>query len=63
MSERRAVVRVQAARYRTARKKEKGRILNELVAVTGYNRWHAVGLLRGQGRRIRKSGQFIGCKL
>ena len=53
MSERWAVVKVQAARYRSARKKEKGRILNEVVALTGYNRWYAVGLLRGQGRLIR----------
>jgi len=53
MSERRAVVKVQAARYRTARKKEKGRILDELVALTGYHRWYAVGLLRGHGRLIR----------
>jgi len=53
MSERRAVVKVQAARYRRARKKEKGRILDELVTLTGYNRWYAVGLLRGHGRLIR----------
>jgi hypothetical protein len=53
-----------AKRYRRARKKEKGRILDELVALSGYNRWYAVGLLRGQGtvikvgRRLRLVGEL-----
>ena len=54
MSERRAVLRVQAARYRRAGKKDKGRMLDELVALTGYNRWYAVGLLRGHGKWIAR---------
>jgi hypothetical protein len=45
MSERKAVVRQMAARYRRAGKKERGRLLDELVALTGYNRRYAVGLL------------------
>ena len=53
MGERRAVVKVQAARYRAAGKKEKGRMLDELVAVTSYNRAYAVWLLRGHGKLIR----------
>lgn len=53
MSERRLLVKVEAERYRTARKKEKGRILDELVALSGYNRWYAVGLLRGHGKAIK----------
>ena len=53
MSERRLLVKVEAERYRKARKKEKGRLLDELVALSGYNRWYAVGLLRGQGKAIK----------
>ena len=48
MKERKAVTAVMLARYRRASKKQKGR--DELVALTGYNRWYAVGLLRGHGR-------------
>ena len=47
MSEREAVVRQMAARYQRAGKKDKGRLLDELVALTGYNRRYAVGLLNG----------------
>src|SRR5437899_62885 len=61
MNERRAVTAVMVARYRRASKKQKGRLLDELIALTGYNRWYAVGLLRGhattpegRGGRINK---------
>ena len=37
-------------RYRRARKKERGRILDEFVATTGYHRKHAIALLRGKRR-------------
>lgn len=47
MKERKAVTAVLRARHRRARKKEKGRLLDELVGLTGYHRWYAVGLLRG----------------
>jgi len=50
MKERRAVTAVMVARYRPASKKQKGQLLDELVALTGHNRWYAVGLLRGHGR-------------
>jgi hypothetical protein len=40
MKERKAVTVVMAARYRRASKKQKGRLLDELVALTGYNRWY-----------------------
>jgi len=53
MSERRAVIRVAASRYRQATKKQKGHILDELVAVTGYHRFYAATLLKLQGRRLR----------
>ena len=49
MKERKAVTAVMVARYRRVSKKQKGRLLDELVALTGYNRWYAVGLLRGHG--------------
>ncbi len=37
-------------RYAKARKKERGMILNEFVATTGYHRKHAIALLCGQHR-------------
>jgi hypothetical protein len=37
-------------RYRKARKKQRGRILDEFVATTGYHRKHAIALLRGTRR-------------
>ncbi len=48
MKECKAVTAVMAMRYRRARKKRKGELLDEFVALTGYNRWYAVSLLRGQ---------------
>src|ERR1700693_3761944 len=44
---------VMVARYCRVSKKQKGRLLDELVALTGYNRWYAVGLLRGDGPSCR----------
>ncbi|MEW6676093.1 MAG: hypothetical protein AB1348_08885 [Nitrospirota bacterium] len=38
MNEKKAVVREVAKRYRKASKKQKGQILDEFVALTGYNR-------------------------
>ena len=55
MREKRLVAKVVAGRYRRATKKEKGRMLDELVALTGYNRWYAVRLLGGSGRVIEVS--------
>jgi hypothetical protein len=51
MKERQAVTKKTAERYRRAGKKQKGQMLDEFVALTGYNRWYAVGLLRGGRRR------------
>lgn len=53
MKEKRAVIKAWSARYRKAGKKDKGLILDELVALTGYNRWYAVWLLSGEGKVIR----------
>ena len=46
MSARRELVAVVAERYRAAERGEKGRILDELTAVTGWHRKHAVRALR-----------------
>jgi hypothetical protein len=53
MEQRKAVIRASADRYHKAGKKGKGAILDELVTLTGYNRWYAVGLLNNHGRTIR----------
>jgi hypothetical protein len=53
MSEKRTVIKAWSAQYRKSGKKAKGRILDEVVELTGYNRWYAVGLLRGDGKVIR----------
>jgi hypothetical protein len=45
MKERHRVIAETAGRYRAASKKEKSRILNELTALTGYNRLYAMHLL------------------
>ena len=37
-------------RYRQARKKQRGKILDEFVDTTGYHRKHAIALLRGKRR-------------
>lgn len=41
MKERKAVVSEIAKRYKKASKKQKGIILDELIALTGYNRSYA----------------------
>ena len=46
MNEKRTVIKAWSAQYRKSGKKAKGRILDEVVELTGYNRWYAVGLLR-----------------
>ena len=52
MSQRRAVTKVIAARYRRASRAEKGKILDELCATTGWHRSHARKAL-GQAPRPR----------
>ena len=53
MSERRSVAKVMVARYRKATKKQKGGMLDELIALTDYNRRYAIGLLRAHGKSIK----------
>lgn len=45
MATRREVIRVLEQRYRAAGRPEKSRILDELVAVSGLHRKHAIRLL------------------
>ncbi len=52
MAERRTVTKATCERYRKATKKEKGVILGEFVALTGYTRCYARWLLRNHGRRV-----------
>ena len=53
MSARRELVIALAARYRKAKRIEKGRILDELTAVTGWHRKHAVRALNSNRKRSR----------
>jgi hypothetical protein len=48
MGARREVVSAVAERYRSAGRREKGRVLDELTAVTGWHRKHAVRALRAK---------------
>jgi hypothetical protein len=59
MSERKAVTREAAGRYERAKKQEKGRMLDELCKLTGYNRCYAARLLRmkGKGRAKQKTNR------
>jgi hypothetical protein len=45
MAERRAVTKQMARRYAKAPKKEQGRMLDELCALTGWSRRHAIRAL------------------
>ena len=58
MNEKRAVAKAMTARYRKASKKDKGRLLDEFVTLTGYHRWYAVGLLRGHDQARRRGRQM-----
>ena len=52
MQIKKSVAREVAQRYQKARKTERGRILDEFVALTGYCRTYASWLLRNCGRKI-----------
>src|ERR1700675_267674 len=51
-----------AGRYSQADRTERGRILDEFTAVTGFHRKHAMRLLRG-GQPNRRSGPRPGCRV
>lgn len=51
--EKRSATKVTAPRYQKAHKKQKGIILNEFIALTGYERDYAASVLRSHGRKVR----------
>jgi len=64
MKQKQAVTKQLALSYNRARKKQKGEILDTLIALTGYNRSYAGNVLRQRARhrvvgRLRKGGVNI----
>jgi len=61
MSERKAVTKKQATRYRKASKKAKGKILDEFIELTDYNRKYASWILSNWGKKryCRIDGQLV----
>ncbi len=61
MSERKALTRQTAARYRRSAKKKKGKILDEFIASTKYTRKYGSWILRNWGKRkiVRLDGELV----
>ena len=61
MSEKKALTRQMAARYRRSAKKKKGKILDEFIAGTKYTRKYASWILRNWGKRkiVRLDGDLV----
>jgi len=59
MKARQEVTKATAGQYRGASKKEKGKILDQFIATTGYSRWYARLVLRHEGRRVQTSKHTI----
>jgi hypothetical protein len=59
MKARQEVTKATAGQYRGSSKKEKGKILNQFIATTGYSRWYARLVLRHEGRRLQIDKQTI----
>ena len=52
MKERKAVTKASCEAYRNARKRDKARMLDQFVEMTGYHRKYAAWLLRNHGRQV-----------
>ena len=59
MQQRQAVMAKTAARYQRSRKKEKSKLLNELVELTEYSRAYARRVLRQHGQRLKPGKQSL----
>jgi len=59
MREKKKAVVILAPRYQKARKKEKGKMLHEFIALTGYCRTHASYVLSMHGKRKRVSKNTV----
>lgn len=57
--ERISATKITAARYQKATKKQKGIILEEFTALTGYDRSYATYLLRTHGKKIYVSNKLV----
>ena len=55
MKEKKKAVAIVAARYQKESKKQKGRMLDEFIVLTGYCRTHASYVLNMHGKRRRVS--------
>jgi hypothetical protein len=62
LQEKKAITKELAKRYNRVKKKEKGKILDEVVVLTGYNRCYASNILRNWTRKLTlysKDGKTI----
>ncbi len=59
MKEKKTITKAFAERYKKARKKHKGVILNEFTELTGYNRSYASYVLRIYGKKVRVSTNTV----
>jgi hypothetical protein len=59
MSERRVLVKAFAARYQAGGKKQRSRVLDEFVEVSGYGRAYASWLLRWHGKKVRVGQRLV----
>lgn len=57
--EKHKATRITAVRYQKASKKKKGAILDEFVALTGYDRCYASYLLKNHGRKLPLNNKII----
>jgi len=59
MKDRQSVTKALSGQYRRARKSEKGKILDQFIKATGYNRVYAANLLRHHGKRVEVSAGIV----